>query len=326
MTSSATQNSQTAASPAGARADLALAFCTLLWGATFVVVKNSLDHASVFVFLAIRFSLAAALMAAFRPSVFRNLKREEVVAGAALGLFMFGGYAFQTAGLQYTTPAKSGFVTGSSVVLVPLLLAIFWRRHLTRWAYAGALAAVIGLYFLTVPTEGIAHLNRGDLLTFIAAALYAMHIILVGEYTQRHSHGALSVLQVAACGVLAWPAIAIAAASGLQTPRFAWSWQLGVGIAICAVFATAAAFSIQLWAQQYTSSSHAAILFTLEPVFAVITSYLLIGERLSGRALVGAAFVLGGILLAELLGPAAAPEAPEPVVEGRVYFEMWWRL
>jgi drug/metabolite transporter (DMT)-like permease len=314
------------AQPSRAKADLALAFCTLLWGATFVVVKNSLDHASVFIFLAVRFTLAAALMAMFRPSALRNLKREELLAGAALGLFMFGGYAFQTAGLQYTTPAKSGFVTGSSVVLVPLLLAIFWRRHLARWAYAGALCTVVGLYFLTVPAEGIAHLNRGDLLTFAAAALYAVHIILVGDYTQKHSHGALSILQVGACGVLAWSAAAGAAALGWQAPRFAWRWELLAGIAICAVFATAAAFSIQLWAQQYTTSSHAAILFTLEPVFAVITSYLVIGERLNTRSLVGAAFVLGGILLAELLGPPAAPESPEPVFEGRIYFEMWWRL
>ena len=321
-----TATSLSATQPGRARADLALAFCTLLWGATFVVVKNSLDHASVFLFLAVRFTLAAALMIAFRPRSCARQEGKSCSPAPRLGLFMFGGYAFQTAGLQYTTPAKSGFVTGSSVVLVPLLLAIFWRRHLTRWAYAGALAAVVGLYFLTVPAEGIAHLNRGDLLTFVAAALYAVHIILVGEYTQRHSHGALSVLQVAACGLLAWPAAAAAAALGWQAPRFAWHWELLVGIAICAVFATAAAFSIQLWAQQYTTSSHAAILFTLEPVFAVITSYLLIGERLSGRALVGAAFVLGGILLAELLGPAAAPESPEPVFEGRVYFEMWWRL
>src|SRR6202451_1262887 len=151
------------------QADLSLAFCTLLWGATFVVVKNALDHASVFLFLAVRFSLAAVLMAAFRPRVLRDLKREELLAGAALGLFMFGGYAFQTAGLQYTTPAKSGFVTGSSVVLVPLLLAIFWRRHLARWAYAGSFCAVVGLYFLTVPVEGLARLNRGDILTFVAA-------------------------------------------------------------------------------------------------------------------------------------------------------------
>ncbi len=297
------------------RADLSLAFCTLLWGATFVVVKDSLAYSSVFIFLAARFTLAAVLMAAFRPQVFRALKREELLAGAALGFFMFGGYAFQTAGLLYTTPAKSGFITGSSVVMVPLLLGIFWGRRLTLWVYGGVSAAVFGLYFLTVPVEGISHLNRGDLLTFIAAGLYAMHIILVGDYTRRHSVAALSVLQVAACAALAWLATGVASVSGWEPARFGWQAESLVGIAICAVLATAVAFSIQLWAQQFTTSSHAAILFTLEPVFASITSYLLLRERLGKRALLGAAFVLAGILIAELLGPPAAPESPEPTME-----------
>lgn len=297
------------------RADIALAFCSLLWGATFVVVRGALDHISVFLFLAVRFSLAALLMAVFRPAGLRNLKRAEVFAGAALGLFMFGGYAFQTAGLQYTTPAKSGFVTGSSVVLVPLLLAIFWKRRLTAWIYAGTLAAVAGLYLLTVPAEGLTRLNHGDLLTLGAAGLYAVHIILVGDYTRRHSVAALSVLQVAACAVLAWLATAAASATLWQPARYEGRWELVAAIGVCAVFATAIAFSVQLWAQQYTSSSHAAIIFTLEPVFAVITSYLVIGERLNRRSMIGALFVLAGILIAELLGPAAAPESPEPMGE-----------
>ena len=305
------------------RADAALVLCSLLWGATFVIVKNSLGHVSVFLFLAVRFTLAAALMAVFRPRALRKLQKEELLAGIALGFFMFCGYAFQTAGLLYTTPAKSGFVTGSSVVLVPILLGIFWRKHLTAWVYAGAVAAAVGLYFLTVPVEGIAHLNRGDLLTFAAAAFYAMHIILVGEYTREHGAAALSVLQVAACGLLAWLGTAIAHVSGLERAHLAFSGQLLLGIAVCAIFATGVAFTLQLWAQQYTTSSHAAIIFTLEPVFAVITSYVVIGERLAARSLLGAAFVLAGILIAELLGPAA-PESPEPVFVGRIYFEPWW--
>lgn len=294
------------------RADLALAFCSLLWGATFVVVKDSLSYSSVFIFLAARFTLAAVLMAVFRPHIFRTLKREEVLAGLALGFFMFGGYAFQTAGLQYTTPAKSGFVTGSSVVMVPLLLGIFWGRRLTPWVYAGVSAAVFGLYFLTVPSEGLSNLNRGDLLTFVAAGLYAMHIILVGDYTRQHSVAALSVLQVAACAVLASFAGGFASVSGLQPAHLGLQAESLLGIAICAVLATAVAFSIQLWAQQFTTSSHAAILFTLEPVFAAVTSYVLLKERMGVRALFGAAFVLAGILIAELLGPPAAPESPEP--------------
>jgi drug/metabolite transporter (DMT)-like permease len=279
------------------------------------VVKNSLDHSSVFLFLALRFSLAGICMAAFRPSVFRVLQREEIFAGVRLGFFMFCGYAFQTAGLRYTTASNSGFITGSSVVLVPLILALFWGKRVTAWVYFGTIAAAGGLYFLTVPVTGVAHLNRGDVLTFFAAMSYAVHIILVGEYTREHSAAALSVLQVLACAVLAWLTAFGAHAIRWQAMSLQPSSQLWVGVAVCAVFATAVAFSLQLWAQQYTSPSHAAILFTLEPVFAVITSYLVLGERLGLRSLVGAALVLAGILAAELLGPPAAPESPDPTGE-----------
>lgn len=152
-----------------------------------------------------------------------------------------------------------------------------------------------------------------------------MHIILVGEYTRQHSVAALSLIQVAACAALAWLAAGSSAGVGWQPARFDWRWELLLGIAICAVFATAVAFTIQLWAQQYTTPSHAAILFTLEPVIAVITSYILIHERLGKRSMMGAVFVFAGILIAELLGPPAAPESPEPIFEGRVYFQPWWQ-
>jgi drug/metabolite transporter (DMT)-like permease len=297
------------------RADFSLALCSLLWGATFVVVKNALDHASVFIFLAVRFTVAAVLMLGFSLRKLRQFEREDLFAGLRLGCFMFLGYAFQTAGLQYTTPSKSGFVTGSSVVLVPLLLAIFWGRRLSRGAYAGALVAVFGLYYLTIPAQGLAYLNRGDVLTFVAAGLYAVHIILVGEYTRHRSATALSLVQVAACAAMAWAMAGAAAAIRWQPARFEWRWELVSGTLICAVFATAVAFSIQMWAQRYTTPSHAAILFTLEPVFAVITSFLLIAERMSKRSMLGAIFVLAGIFIAELLGPPAAPESPEPTTE-----------
>jgi drug/metabolite transporter (DMT)-like permease len=294
------------------RAELALALSTLLWGSTFVVVKNSLDRSSVFVFLAFRFTLAGICMALFRPRIFRVTQREEMFAGVRLGFFMFCGYAFQTAGLRYTTASNSGFITGSSVVLVPLILALFWGKRVTLWVYLGTIAAGAGLYYLTVPASGVAHLNRGDVLTFFAAISYAVHIILVGEYAREHSAAALSVLQVLACAAMAWLTAFGADAIRWQPMRFTSSAELWIGIAVCAVFATAVAFSLQLWAQQYTTPSHAAILFTLEPVFAVVTSYFVLGERLGPRSFAGAGMVLAGILIAEMLGPPAAPESPDP--------------
>jgi drug/metabolite transporter (DMT)-like permease len=307
------------------KADLSLMFCSLIWGVTFVVVKNALDESSAFLFLAVRFTIATVVMALLQMQVIARIEPQEIFAGMRLAFFMFAGYCFQTAGLQYTTASNSGFVTGSSVVLVPLLLAVFWGRSLTRWIYVGAFAALVGLYFLTVPAEGLRYLNRGDVLTFVAAGFYAVHIILVGEYTQEHSVRALSLIQVAGCAVMAWPLMSAAAAIHWQPMRFSSSWSLWLGIGICAAFATAVAFTVQLWAQQYTSPGHAAILFALEPVFAVITSYIVLHERLSARAMKGAGLVVAGIVLAELLGAPTAPEAPEPVFEGRIYFKPWWK-
>src|SRR5215831_11719839 len=307
------------------KADLSLMFCSLIWGVTFVVVKNSLEQSSVFLFLAVRFSIAVVIMAMLQAKIIGRIEPQEIFAGMRLAFFMFAGYGFQTAGLQYTTASNSGFVTGSSVVLVPLLLAVFWGRSLTRWIYVGAFAALIGLYLLTVPAEGLHYLNRGDVLTFVGAGFYAVHIILVGEYTQEHSVRALSLIQVAGCAVMAWPLTGAAAAIHWQPLRFSGSWELWIGIGVCAVFATAVAFTVQLWAQQYTSPGHAAVLFALEPVFAVITSYVVLHERLTGRAMRGAALVVAGIVLAELIGAPTAPEAPEPVFEGRIYFKPWWR-
>ena len=307
------------------KADLSLMFCSLIWGVTFVVVKNSLEQSSVFLFLAVRFSIAVVIMAMLQAKIIGRLEPQEIFAGMRLAFFMFAGYGFQTAGLQYTTASNSGFVTGSSVVLVPLLLAVFWGRSLTRWIYVGAFAALIGLYLLTVPAEGLRYLNRGDVLTFVGAGFYAVHIILVGEYTQEHSVRALSLIQVAGCAVMAWPLTGAAAAIHWQPLRFSGSRELWIGIVVCAVFATAVAFTVQLWAQQYTSPGHAAILFALEPVFAVITSYVVLHERLTGRAMRGAGLVVTGIVLAELLGAPTAPEAPEPVFEGRIYFKPWWK-
>ncbi len=211
------------------KADLALMFCSLIWGVSFVVVKNVLDESSVFLFLAVRFSIAALIMAFLQMQVIRRIETQEIFAGMRLAFFMFAGYCFQTAGLQYTTASNSGFVTGSSVVLVPLLLAVFWGRRLTRWIYLGAFAALIGLYFLTVPAEGLRYLNRGDVLTFVGSGFYAVHIILVGEYTQEHSVRALSLIQVAGCALMAWPLTGFTAAIHWQPARFSGRWELWLG-------------------------------------------------------------------------------------------------
>jgi len=298
------------------QADLALALCSLIWGATFLVVKDALPFASVFVFNALRFSLAAIVMAVVYWQALRKLSAATLAAGALMGFFMFAGYAFQTLGLKLTTPSKAGFITGASVVMVPVLLALFWKRRVNHWVWAGAIVALAGLYYLTVPRTGITDLNRGDFLVLACALMFALYIIVVGRYSVQHSVAALSVLQVVMTALLTLACLPLLAVTRWEPPRLTWSPGLVWAILITAVGATALCFSMQVWAQQYTTPTHTAILLSLEPVFAALTSVIVAHERLGARILLGGALVLVGILLAELKGPApSAADSPGPVSE-----------
>ena len=297
------------------KADLLLIFCTLIWGATFVVVKDALANASVFVFLALRFLLATVVLILIYGSQLRVVGASGFRAGALIGCCMFGGYAFQTAGLALTTPSKAAFITGFFVVFVPLLLALFGSRRAPLWVWFGALSAFVGLYFLAVPSSGLSALNGGDLLVLACAFMFALHVISIGHYSSRYSPGALTLIQVAVTALFTTLCVPLFALFGIEQPRVMWTRGLILALVTTGIFATAVAFSVQVWAQQYTSANHAAIIFTLEPVFAGLTSFFFYHERLSARSLVGAALILGGILIAELLGPTPAAESSVPPAE-----------
>jgi len=284
------------------KADLLLIFCTMMWGGTFVVVKDALADASVFVFLGLRFLVATALLAAIYGRQLRGMSRQGIRAGALTGLLMFSGFALQTMGLRLTTPSKAAFITTFSVALVPIFLALFGRRRIGVWIWAGTALAMAGLYLLTIPATGLGELNRGDLLVLGCAFVFAVHVIAVGHYTKRYSAGGLSLLQVATSAAGTLLLLPLLAVTRIEPARVAWTPRLILAVIVTAVFATALAFSAQTWAQQYTTASHAVLIFTLEPVFAALTSYLFVGERLGVRALAGAALILFGVVTAELIG------------------------
>jgi drug/metabolite transporter (DMT)-like permease len=301
--------------PRKLKADLLLVCCSLIWGVTFVLVKDALADASVFVFLALRFFLATVLLILMYGRELRAIGASGLRAGAVIGFCMFGGYAFQTAGLALTTPSKAAFITGFFVVLVPVLLALFGSRPVSLWVWSGALSAFAGLYFLAVPASGLAALNRGDVLILACAFMFALHVIGIGHYTIRYSPGALTLIQVAITALFTILCVPLFAWIGAERPRLLWTPGLIAAVVTTGIFATALAFAVQVWAQQYTSATHAAIIFTLEPVFAGLTSFVFYHERLGMRSLAGAALILGGILVAELLGPAPAAESSVPPAE-----------
>jgi drug/metabolite transporter (DMT)-like permease len=286
------------------KAHCGLLLCSFLWGVTFVVVKNTLADISVFAYLAARFTLGALPMAWIYRSELRGLSRQDIAAGIKIGLCMFGGYAFQTAGIAKTTPSKAAFITGFSVVLIPVLLAMVWRRKINAWAWAGALASFAGLYFLTVPKQGITDLNRGDLLVMGCAVLYALQIILIERYSGTHSLAGLSFLQVVSTAGLSWLAIPLVHGAGWETFRIHFSSQMVFGVLVTAILTTALAYPLLVWGQRHTTATNTALILASEPVFAAITSFFVVQERLGNRALAGAGLILGGIVVAELRGRA----------------------
>jgi drug/metabolite transporter (DMT)-like permease len=232
----------------------------------------------------------------------RKVTREELWAGVQVGLFMFGGYAFQTAGIARTTASKAAFITGLSVVLVPVFLAAFWRKKIGRWAWGGAAASFLGLYFLTVPAQGLSDLNRGDMLVLVCAVLYAFQIIFIARFTGKYSLGALSCLQVILAGVLSTIAVPLLDVTGLEHFFVRFTFQMEFGVIVTAIFTTAIAYPLLVWGQRHTTATNTALILTAEPVFAAMTSFVVLHERLGGRPLVGAVLILSGICIAEWKG------------------------
>jgi drug/metabolite transporter (DMT)-like permease len=274
-------------------AELGLASVCLLWGSTFVLVKNALEDVSPALFLGIRFSIAAVVLAILYAAR-RNSENRGWRGGIFAGLFLFGGYFLQTLGLRFTTPAKSGFITGLYIVLVPLLLAIVYRKvpGLSEWL--GITLATIGMGLLTLTTSRFA-MGFGDALTVGCAFAFAIHILVLSHYSKETMTEWLTLLQVGTCAI-----VALATCNLLEEPFVRWTPSVIVAIAITSIFATALAFYVQTWGQKHTTATRAALIFSLEPVFAWLTSYLFENEVLTKQAIAGAACILTGILVVEL--------------------------
>jgi drug/metabolite transporter (DMT)-like permease len=207
--------------------------------------------------------------------------------------------------LRLTTAPKSAFLTGLASVTVPLLGALVYKIRPQRSELAGVLVATAGLALMTLQGgTGSGFMNRGDLLTVVCALAFAAHIVTLGHFSEQVSFELLSVMQVGVAAL--WSLVLF---GWVEPPRWHWRPSVVYAILITGILATAMAFTIQAWAQQYTTSTRTALIYMLEPVFAVITSYLVAGEGLSARAAAGAGLILGGVLLVELkpLNPRPHP-------------------
>lgn len=285
-------------------AEAALVAVAFIWGATFVVVKQALTDISTFLFLALRFTLAAVLLGAALARRLGRPRASEWRGALLCSGLLFAGYGLQTAGLRLTTASKSAFITGLYIVLVPLL-GSFVQRSVPRMVeLAGAALATGGTILLTAGGLDL-KLNAGDWLTAGCAVAFAGHLLAVERYSRRMDYERLSLYQVAGVAGLSW-----LAAGSVETPRAEWSAALVTALAATAVLATALSFLLYTWAQKHTSATKAALIFALEPVFAGLMAWVVSGEEWGGAALAGAALILAGIVLVELK-PASQPAHPQ---------------
>ncbi len=281
-------------------ADVSLLFVALVWGANFVIMKDALQHITPFAYLGLRFSLATLILALIFWRRLPRISRDDLRCGLLAGLLLFSGFAVQTIGLMHTTPAKSGFITGTSVVIVPLFYYLATKDNPGKWAFIGGLLALGGLYFLSVtnglPAEGFV-LQYGDFLTLICAFFFAAHIVTLGIISPCRDTVILSILQLGVTGLLSLlMALTFEPLSSLVVS----SPSIWAAILYAIIFCTIGAFVTQTAAQKHTHSTHAALILSTEAVFAGVFSYFFWGEAFTLPMFFGISLIFAGIIITVL--------------------------
>ncbi|MBD1399266.1 DMT family transporter [Pelovirga terrestris] len=276
-------------------AELMLISVTLFWGATFPIVKDAITEVPVLCFLWVRFAIAALLLAPLAGrSGFTTLDRRGWLAGLILGGLLFLSYLFQTYGLALTSSSNAGFLTGLNVIWVPLLTGPLLKKPAATGSKIGVVLAIIGLFMLTWRSPW--SVNPGDLLVLICSLFIALHILGLDVFTRGYDGRALTCVQIGTMALLAGAGSLVF--EPVSWPR-TWTLSLLSALMITAVFATAYAFWAMTTFQNRTTPTRAALIYTLEPVFAAIFSIWLAGDRLSTLAWFGGALILAGMIVAE---------------------------
>ena len=295
-------------------AHLLLLATALVWGATFSLVKAAIADVSPLLFNLLRMILASVILVAINRRQLREVTRRQLLAGALAGLFLGAGYQFQTLGLAQTTPAKCAFITGMLVVLVPVFTLVPAIRP-PGTPRPGILAGIgtalgfLGLLLITTPAGTVlrnlvSNMAPGDLIAFVGAVAFAAHLLVLAHTSRTMSAGLLATLQVS------FAALTMLITVPIEHSHAAFTSPVILALAVCSLLGTVAAFTIQSFAQQVLPPTHTVLILTFEPVFAWITSLVFFHEVLSGRALLGAAFILAGIAVVEFLPLANSTEIP----------------
>ncbi|MBE0538718.1 MAG: DMT family transporter [Ignavibacterium sp.] len=288
--------------------EFALLFNTLIWGGTFALIKNAFTDISPLLFLGLRFSIAALI---FLPFVFASLKKtnkQTLIAGAVLGFFYFTGFAAQSLGLNLTTATKSGFITGTFVIFIPILQLIIEKRKPKWFNVLSVFLVLIGLIILSSKGDNVidfirqlgSDFNTGDLLTLICAVLFAFQVVYVDVFTKKYEYLPMVFVQLLITGIGGFILSYVFSISSLETVRLDINSTVITAIIYTAVFASMIATVVQLKYQKTVTPTKAGIIFSIEPIFAAVFAYFLLSEKISNFGLVGCVLIFIGLVVSEL--------------------------
>lgn len=288
------------------KSELLLIFVTLLWGATFVIVKEALNDISSMAFIAVRFIISAIILFPFILK--RKYDKETILAGVLLGVLLFMGFATQTVGLKFTSATKSGFLTGTAVIMIPLLQILIEKRPPTKGVIIGTILVLIGISFLSSGGTSIFSLfkdistnfNLGDGLTLICALFFGLYIIYLDLKTSKYDFWVLLFLQILTTAILSIVFLFIFSFAEIETIRVNVNSNLVMAILYTSIFATLITTALQTKYQKNVTPAKAGIIFSFEPIFAAVFAFFILGEKITNFGYLGASLIILGLLVSEL--------------------------
>jgi drug/metabolite transporter (DMT)-like permease len=276
------------------QAELALIFITVIWGSTFTIIAEGLKQVSPIFFVALRFWIAVAVVSVLMRGRYHEIRWKTLLQGFLLSVALLGGFILQTLGLRDTSPSNSAFITSLCIPLVPILGFLIYRHKASYRTVLGIVMAALGMMLLLADKSDFS-LKSGNFLTLLCAFLFAFHILFLGVFVQKTDYKLLIFVKMV-CGAI----LCSIMAAVLETPYVIWDASFTFYILVLGVLATAAAFWIQGWAQQYSNPTHTALIFSLEPVFATIFAFWILNQGWTVKEWAGGILILAGILISEI--------------------------
>ena len=289
----------------------ALLLNTIIWGVTFALIKNAFTDVSPLLFLGLRFGLATLIFLPFVYSHLRTTNKKTLVAGAILGIFYFAGFATQSLGLNLTTATKSGFITGTFVIFIPILQLIIERRKPKWFNMLSVFLVLIGLIMLSSKGENTldfikqlgSDFNLGDLLTLLCALLFAFQVVYVDVFTKKYDYLPMVFVQLFITSLGGFIFAYIFSITSLEEIRITFNFNVVSAILYTSIFASIITTIIQLKYQKTVSPTKAGIIFSIEPIFAAVFAYFLLSEKISNFGLVGCVLIFIGLIFSEVFSP-----------------------